>query len=663
MKLTFKTKLLMVIALVLFAATIGLGFYYISIAGSSGPELENFSGSSKEAVLAWAAANKVKEDRIVFAYEYSETADADTVISQSIEEADTLRSTDTLTITLSNGPDPDLMVTIPDFQGKKIGEIQTWFQTNRFSNVVYTYTASEEIPADTFVSSTPPSGKSAKRSSKVTIAISTGNETEETEVIEVTVPDFSSYTKTNIQAWGSSNRIGISFETKASDTIAKDKVISQTPKAGTKIRQGSSVSIVLSAGKGLTVTSFVGQSKTEADAWVRANGLKAVYQTQYSDTRENIILSQDPSSGAIAEGGTITFRISAGKVVLDDYTGRSKAEIEAAIADLNTRHNRSANLRLSVKESESDSPVGTILSQSASGSLSPGSTITITTAVGKRITVKDYAGKSETEFRSYLSSLGLKPGNIAYAYHDSYANGVIIRNDTGTFAEGSSISYTVSRGSYDFQYGSLIKAGSSWSALDQAAGGARANGWTVSASYSDSKEFESGIIMEDCSVSGKTISCKVSNGRVVTVPDTIGSSYEAALSSLKGAGLNANAIETADYRDEPKGQVIGQSVAAGSTVKAGTTVTIIYSKGPKPIETAALPNFNISFWDGQSEAKIRSDMTTLFSNAGFTNLKFVVKDSSTGNNYNGIESITPYPNGAVIDKTTEITIVILVGKS
>ena len=664
MILTGKTKLLMVIAATLFAATMGLGIYYISSGSSSAVTVEDFSGSSKEAVLSWAKENKVREDRIEFQYEFDEEAETDTIIGQSIRSGEPLNGKDPLIITLSNGPDPDLEVTLADFTGMSQKEIEAWFEKNRFTNVQYSFGVDETVEADRFLSCSPECGRSARRSDVIKVKISSGSKEESNErETEVTVPDFSAYTRANIQAWGSTNRITVVFNTQASDTTPKDKVISQNPKAGSKIKTGSSITVVLSLGKGLTVMSFTGKQKAEADAWIQKNGLRAVYNEVFSESAAGLIISQNPTGGAITAGSSITFQVSAGLVPVNDCTGRPKAEFESYIADLNRQKNASAKLSLSISEQESDQPAGTILKQSASGAMKPGSAITITVAVGKKITVADKSGSTEDAFRAYLSSLTLKPGNISYAYHDTIAKGSIIRNDTGTFSAGNSINYTVSRGAYVFSYGTLINAGSSWAALDSAASEARANGWSVTAASVESKDYDAGIIIETCSVSGKSIACKVSSGRVVTVPNTIGSGYEAAISALKAAGLNAAAVETVDYRDEPAGTVIGQSIAAGNTVKAGTTVTVTYSKGPKPVVTEALPNFNIAFWDGQTEAKIRADMTAVFHNAGFHNLSFTVKDTSTGDNTNGIESISPAPDGAVIDVETPIHIVILVGKS
>ena len=64
----------------------------------------------------------------------------------------------------------------------------------------------------------------------------------------------------------------------------------------------------------------------------------------------------------------------------------------------------------------------------------------------KTVNVVSYAGKTETEFKKYLSDNGLSVGSKTSEYSSTYAAGVIIKNDTGTKNVGSAINYTVSSG-------------------------------------------------------------------------------------------------------------------------------------------------------------------------------------------------------------------------
>lgn len=92
----------------------------------------------------------------------------DCVISQSARK---LSSNGTLTFTLSQGPDPDQEVQLPDFSGKKKDESEAWFASNDFSKVTYTYTDSQDLDDDVFVSMDPSAGTKIKRSAAVTVTL------------------------------------------------------------------------------------------------------------------------------------------------------------------------------------------------------------------------------------------------------------------------------------------------------------------------------------------------------------------------------------------------------------------------------------------------------------------------------------------------------------
>jgi serine/threonine-protein kinase len=69
------------------------------------------------------------------------------------------------------------------------------------------------------------------------------------------------------------------------------------------------------------------------------------------------------------------------------------------------------------------------------------------------------------------------------------------------------------------------------------------------------------------------------------VPSVVGEPYENAASRLQAAGF---AIARRDVdSDQPKGNVVSQDPAGGSSAARGATVTLSVSKGPK---TSAIPD-------------------------------------------------------------------------
>ena len=135
-----KTRSLLITVAALLVVTIAAGIYYLNT--DAAITVLAFTGETKEDVQSWMSKNKLSDSRVSFEYQYDETAAQDSVISQSIAEGKTLSVKDVLVITLSNGPDPDKEVTLPDFTGKSQDEVSKWFDDNLFTNVTYEFMTS-----------------------------------------------------------------------------------------------------------------------------------------------------------------------------------------------------------------------------------------------------------------------------------------------------------------------------------------------------------------------------------------------------------------------------------------------------------------------------------------------------------------------------------------
>ena len=589
-----KTITLLCTAVLLFGATAAGGIYLKSL--DREPVLmEDFTGKDSETVRTWAEEHRIAEDRLEFNLFYDEEIEENLIIDQNIEPGTTLKKNDLLIFSVSNGKDPGQVFTLPDFTGMTQEEISEWFDRNGFLNVSYVYEDSKDVPKNGFIA-VENEQTEYRRSDEISVVISLGEG--ETTVTEVTVPDFSSYTRTNIQAWASTNRITVYFRTALSDTVAKDKMISQSVKPGTKVNSGTSITVTYSSGKAITVSGFAGKPRTEAAAWISASGLKAVYNEQYSaNTAAGSIISQNPASGTLAEGDTVTFVVSIGYVTVNDYTGKTLDSFQAYINSLNATYGGSAGLKVNVTSQESqDVSPGSIISQDPSGSVAPGSVISVVTAAPKMTAIENRAGTTLDDFLSYLNKNGMKQGAETKQYSDTVPAGNIVSNTTGSFAQGTSIAYILSIGPYAPD-SALYAAGASFTNLQNAVNTANRSGagWTVNASYAESDTYDNGVIISS-SVSGKTVNCTVSSGKVAEVPNVVGRSVADATAALQAAGFSVSA-KSAGYDNNREANIVfAQSVAAGAKKAPGTQIIITYSDGPQPVTKAKLPYFYLGLY-------------------------------------------------------------------
>lgn len=102
-----------------------------------------------------------------------------------------------------------------------------------------------------------------------------------------------------------------------SQTVPKDAVISQTPSAGSSIKKGRPVKVVVSLGPSeLQAPDLVGQHFRKAEMELRRLGffLEGISRVASDEIPRDIVIAQDPPAGAeLEKGGRISLLISGGK--------------------------------------------------------------------------------------------------------------------------------------------------------------------------------------------------------------------------------------------------------------------------------------------------------------------------------------------------------------
>ncbi len=211
-------------------------------------------------------------------------------------------------------------------------------------------------------------------------------QTTETETVaaeQIKVPDLSG--KTYADAETELAALGLKIENKgevSSDTYKEGEIANQEPVAGTAVDKDTTVSVVISNGKGsIDVPNVVGESESSAIDALEEMGFKPDKTYSYSDTvAAGDVISQNPTSGSKAkEGDTITITISQGReavTVPDVYTTyKSEEQAKSLLADFN----------ISVKTAYSDTyPEGIVMAQSIEPGkqVEKGTSITITISKG-----------------------------------------------------------------------------------------------------------------------------------------------------------------------------------------------------------------------------------------------------------------------------------------
>lgn len=134
----------------------------------------------------------------------------------------------------------------------------------------------------------------------------------------VTVPDLSGMTES--QATAACQQVGLTVEVSKhaySDSVAKGKIISQTPKANSQVVKGRAIRVTISRGKSsTTVPSVVGLSESAAVSKIEDAGLTvSEVKREYNDNYDSgVVFAVSPNTGSsISKDGKVVLYVSKGK--------------------------------------------------------------------------------------------------------------------------------------------------------------------------------------------------------------------------------------------------------------------------------------------------------------------------------------------------------------
>jgi eukaryotic-like serine/threonine-protein kinase len=175
---------------------------------------------------------------------------------------------------------------------------------------------------------------------------------------------------------------GVDVKTVSSDSLEEGLVIHSEPSAGETATNGSSVTLVVSAGPKLAkVPVLVGTQRSVAVQQIRGRGLEPLVSEEESSTPAGEVISQSPDAGSEVEAGSsVSIVVSAGKkqAKVPNVIGKLRAEAVQAIRD--------AGLSPTVEEEETEvaGKVGRAIDQfpPPGSELEPGDAVTI--VVGKQ---------------------------------------------------------------------------------------------------------------------------------------------------------------------------------------------------------------------------------------------------------------------------------------
>ena len=271
--------------------------------------------------------------------------------------------------------DKEEKVEVPDVVGKTEEEAIDMLNDVGLGYKIASREESEQYEKGIVMKQSPESGKRAKKNSQIELVISSGKEAAEVQVPDVVDKDESSAQKT-LEGAG----LVVRSEASYSDDVDEGKVISTNPVAGTTVKEGSEVTMVVSMGvEKVEVPNLERMSSGDAEATLAQLGLQIgnVTEKNSDDVEAGLVISQGTKAGKkVKKGTSVDYVVSIGPktklVSVPTLTGKTGDEAAVALQEAGL------NVGNVTYEYSNNVSYGYVISQTAS----PGSRVEEGSAIG-----------------------------------------------------------------------------------------------------------------------------------------------------------------------------------------------------------------------------------------------------------------------------------------
>ncbi|MGW5455834.1 Stk1 family PASTA domain-containing Ser/Thr kinase [Nocardia sp. NPDC003979] len=225
---------------------------------------------------------------------------------------------------------------------------------------------------------------------------------------QVAVPDLSGKTAQQAESELVKAGFSVAVQQKPDGKVAPGNVIATQPLGGSRIDEGSTVTLQVSTGPAqVAVPRILGMTQAEAEQALNSTGLQMdpnVQRRASSVADTDRVIGQEPTAGVridIEQPIVVVIGSGPEQVRVPDVVGQ---DISVAEPNLTV----SAGFKVEVKEVLSPQPKGQVLSTSPAGgsNAEKGSTITVQVSLGDRITVPDLTGLTPTQAQEKLRAQG-----------------------------------------------------------------------------------------------------------------------------------------------------------------------------------------------------------------------------------------------------------------
>ncbi|MFJ9003525.1 Stk1 family PASTA domain-containing Ser/Thr kinase [Streptomyces canus] len=252
---------LLIVAAILLALGLGAGVWYIN----SGQFTQVPALLAKTEAQARDRLDEAGLDTGKVTYDYSDTVKRGTVISTDPEVGARIRNNDSVSITVSKGPQT---VKVPDVQGDALSTARTRLKAEGLQPGMVTREFSDDVPKGFVISTDPESGRTLRAGSAIALTVSKGAPIDVPDVTGEDLADArADLTEAGLKVKIATTRVNSEFDA--------GQVAKQTPAGDSQAADGDTVTLTISKGpEMIEVPDVTGDSVDDARTALEAAGFQ-----------------------------------------------------------------------------------------------------------------------------------------------------------------------------------------------------------------------------------------------------------------------------------------------------------------------------------------------------------------------------------------------------
>ena len=354
--------------------------------------IPNFYNKNLSEVIKWTESNNITHNET---FEYSDNIKKYNVISQTKKAKTLLKNIKNVDFVISNGPDYNKEVIIPDMTGWTTDEVLKFVDKNYLKNVGIAFEENKEIKNDTIIRQSA-TGK-VKRSDSIIFTASLGDIN---NLSPIKLKELKNKKLLNAVTYLGKNGIIYELKYEFSNDIERGKIIKTEPKKGTTINPNDKVILTVSKGKEIKVPDLKNKTLSEVTKWIIENNLDIEYQDKYdNDIKKGLVISSNYQTGDIIEEETkINIIFSKGKLVMPKFNDLASFKTWAS----------TYNIKYEIKEEfNKDIPKDNIIKFSVNENekINTEEPLIVYVSKGEAIITPDFIGKTKNEITKECNNL------------------------------------------------------------------------------------------------------------------------------------------------------------------------------------------------------------------------------------------------------------------